>query len=87
MSGSVLSRSPSSGHVRILHHDENVEVLSAHGVAIENFVIEDELLLFFLFHYRLHTLADLSEVIIAHSRFGFDHGECPDRSFGVGRAG
>src|ERR1700682_3636940 len=80
-----VAQSVERRHVRILHHDEDVAVLRAHRIAFENFVIEDDLLLFSLVVNWLHGLADGFEIIISQSRFGFYHGQDPDRAFGVRR--
>ena len=64
--------------VRILDQDHDVEILRPGGFAVQDFVIEDDLLLFLLVVNRLHGLGDLFKVFIAQTSFGFYHCQRPD---------
>jgi hypothetical protein len=60
-------------------------VLRCGGGAEQDLVIEDEVLLLRFLKRALKGLGEAFEVFIAHAVFGFDHGDVPDRAFGIRR--
>src|SRR6266852_7393328 len=70
----LVAQTVQRSHIRVLHHDEDAEVLRGGGVAVQDSVVENDFLLFFLFVNRLHWAADRLEIIIAQSGLCLDHG-------------
>ena len=54
-------------------------------IADQDFIIHDQALLFRFFQRPFECFGQTFEVIVGHSIFGFDHGDLPDRTFGVRR--
>src|SRR5439155_2604007 len=59
----------------------DVEILRTGSLSIQDFVVEDDLLLFLLVIHRLHGACDLFEVIIAQTGLGFYHRQSPNGPF------
>ena len=78
----IVERSP----VWIFNEDKDVEILWVRGIAVQDFVVENDLLLFLLVINWLYRSSDLFEVIIVQAGLGLDHGQRPHWTFIVGRA-
>jgi hypothetical protein len=71
------------GHVFVLHHEQDIEVLWVRIISDKNFVIHAEALLFHLIIRGLVYLGQSFEVIIAHPRLCFHHCDAPYGTFCV----
>ena len=63
-----------------------LKILWVRGIAVQDFVVENDLLLFLLVINWLYRSSDLFEVIIVQAGLGLDHGQRPHWTFIVGRA-
>src|SRR5437762_7213015 len=69
--------------VRIFNQDQDIEILRAGCLAIQNFVVEDDLLLFLFVVNRLYRSGDLFQILVSQTSLGLYHRQSPDRAFVV----
>jgi len=73
------------GRVRILDHDDDIEVAVAGVAAAENFIIENDLPVFLFVVDRSKRSSHRFEILVAQARFRFHKREDPDRTLNIRR--